>query len=379
MHVCNVISTPYPPWEGIGQYIRGYSTKLLEKGHQVTIITRGPWKKTQRETIDGIELIKVPFFPLYPFYIHLHGLFVNNLFKSLEPQVDIVHIHSPLSPLVKTSLPVIVTIHSPLLSDSEHVEVRSLSSLLTKISARLVSYPLELKLINASDMVTTVSNSVAQELQSYQLDPKTVRILYNGVDETFFSPQPNKQCGGTKNILYVGRITREKGLFDLIEAGRYICDKRSDVHFTCVGNGKELGILKQNTRTRGLEDKFTFTGQVDKKRLLKLYHDADIFVFPSYHEGFPTVLLEAMACGLPIVATDVNGNRDVLSAGKNGVLVPPKSPKGMAEAILTLIENEPLADTLGTHARKTVEENYTWDIVTNRILECYYLLDGRRS
>ena len=74
MNICILISTPFPPEEGIGNYVYGVSTKLIEKGHEVTVITRGSWNKTQREVINGIDVIKAPFIPLYPFYIHVHEL-----------------------------------------------------------------------------------------------------------------------------------------------------------------------------------------------------------------------------------------------------------------------------------------------------------------
>ena len=378
MHICNVISVPFPPWEGIGYYLYGFCTKLIERGHKVTIITRGSWNKTQRENLGGIEVIRAPFIPLYPFYLYIHGIFLNKVVKSLESHVDIIHIHTPLPPLVRTSLPVVTTIHSPILSDIKYSTINSIYSLFSKISARFVSYPLELKLIEASDAVTTVSKSVAKELQEYRLDPNEVKIIYNGVDEKLFYPK-QKKSENVKHIVYVGRMDREKGVFDLVESGKYICNERPDVSFIFVGKGRDLDRLKQKTKKMGLEDRFKFLGQVEKNRLVEIYQDADIFVFPSYHEGLPAVVLEAMSCGLPVIATDVRGNQDLISAGENGILVPPRSPSEIAKAITTLIEDEKLKEKLGKNARKTIEDKYTWDAVTNRILECYELLDKNQS
>ncbi|HEC80951.1 MAG TPA: glycosyltransferase family 1 protein, partial [Thermoplasmatales archaeon] len=200
MRICMVISTPFPPEEGIGYYTYNLSKKLIEKGHQVVVITRGFWSKTQRESIDDIEVIKAPFIPIYPFYIHVHGMLVDKVFKKLESEVDVVHFHTPLPPLIKTSLPVVTTIHTPMLSDNRYIEVSSLYSLLSKISARLVSYPVELKLIQASDIVTTVSKSVAQELKEYHLNPEKVIVVGNGVDEKFFYPKQKILEEGKKYI-----------------------------------------------------------------------------------------------------------------------------------------------------------------------------------
>ncbi len=102
-----------------------------------------------------------------------------------------------------------------------------------------------------------------------------------------------------------------------------------------------------------------------------MYQNATLFVFPSYHEGLPGVVLEAMSCGLPIIATDVRGNRDLISTGENGILVPPRSPRKIAEAITTVIDDETLRKKLGKNARETIEDGYTWDEVSNKFLKCY--------
>lgn len=366
-----VISTPFPPEEGIGYYTYNLSKKLIEKGHQVVVITRGFWSRTERESIDDIEVIKAPFIPIYPFYIHVHGMLVDKVFKKLESKVDVVHFHTPLPPLIKTSLPVVTTIHTPMLSDNRYIEVSSLYSLLSKISARLVSYPVELKLIQASDIVTTVSKSVAQELKEYHLNPEKVIVVGNGVDEKFFYPKQKILEDGKKYIMFAGRIDREKGLFDLVESATYICSEKPDVFFIIAGKGRDLGKLQWSIRKAKLQDRFIFPGQVDKDQLVKLYQNATIFVFPSYHEGLPGAVLEAMSCGLPVIATDVRGNRDLISNGETGILVPPRSPKKMAEAISMLLEDEKLRKTLGKNARKIVERSYTWDVVSNKFLRCY--------
>jgi glycosyltransferase involved in cell wall biosynthesis len=137
--------------------------------------------------------------------------------------------------------------------------------------------------------------------------------------------------------------------------------------------------LKEKTKKLGLQDKFTFLGQVDKDRLITLYQNATIFILPSYHEGLPTVILEAMACGLPVIATRVRGNQDLVSTGENGILVLPNAPKKLAEAISMLLADEELRKKIVKNARKTIEEKYTWDIISDNILKCYsQLLEDTR-
>ena len=369
MHICIIMSLPVPPEEGIGNYVYGLSTKLIEKGHKVTIITRGNWNKTEREVIDGIEIIKVRFIPLYPFYIHLHGIFVNKIFRSLESHIDVVHVHTPLSPFIKTSLPLITTIHTSILTNIRSIEVINFRSIIERIMGRFVSYPIESKLLKRSDMITTVSHHVAQELREYGVNPNEVTVIGNGVDETIFTPIKNKT--EDKYILYTGRLGYRKGLFDLIDCGKYICEKYPDVTFVIPGKGALLGKLQKRVEEIDLQERFKFLGYVDRERLVNLYQNATIHVIPSHYEGLPTVLLEAMACGLPVVATAVSGNLDVISSGENGILISPKKPKEMADAVSMLLDDDEMRRRLGKAARRTIEERYTWDCICDTILKCY--------
>lgn len=378
MKICMVLSTPFPPKEGIGYYTYNLSKKLIEVGHKVVVITRGSLTKTQKEVFDNIEVIRTPFIPIYPFYLHIHSLFVKKALQSMESEIDLVHIHSPLPPNIKTIHPIILTIHTPMLSDNNYINIKSFYSLLTKISARFVSFPLELKHIKSSDIITTVSDSVAEELEEYGLNPDEVSVVSNGVDTNLFYPNKKESKINKKYIMYAGRIDREKGLFDLIESAKYICSKRTDISFIIAGNGRDINKLKRKIKKIGLQNRFTFLGQIEKDHIIKLYQSATLFILPSYHEGLPTVLLEAMSCGLPVIATDVRGNRDLISNGVNGFLVPPKNPKKMTETISILLENQSLREQVGKNARKTIMENYTWNAVSYKFLKYYELLGGNQ-
>jgi glycosyltransferase involved in cell wall biosynthesis len=363
------MSTQFPPEEGIGNYVYGLSKKLIEKGHKVTVMNRGSWHITQREVFEGIEVIKVRYIPVYPFYIHLHGIFLNEIFRSLESGIDIVHVHTPLSPFIKTSLPLITTVHTPMLTDTRSIEVNDLRSMMERLMGRFVSYPIESKLLKRADIITTVANSVAQELKEYNINPEAVNVIGNGVDEKIFVPLKNK--GEEKYILFTGRLAYRKGLFDLIECGKLICKKYDEVNFIIVGDGMLRAKLQMEVRNSGLEKRIIFKGRVSKTELINFYQNATIHVIPSHYEGLPTVLLEAMSCGLPVIATAVSGNLDVIENGKNGLLIPPGSPERLANAISILLGDSSKRSELGRAARKTIEEKFTWDIISNRMIQCY--------
>lgn len=372
MNVCIISSAPFPPREGIGNYIFNLSKNLSEEGHEITLMTRGGLI-SKKEYFEDIKIFKPIFIPCYPLHVHFHKIFVDRLFHKIESRFDIVHIHTPLAPIVSTRLPMISTVHTPIKMSISNFESTGAFSHLSRYQSR-ISTILEHKLLNSSDTITAVSNSVANELaKEYGIQKERIEIINNGVNETIFEPNYNNEKNEKheKYILTVGRLAYRKGLLDFIECGKYVCNRYSDIKFIIVGEGILRNRLQRTVKNFGLENRFIFKGHVTKAELIRLYQNATVYVMPSYYEGLPTVLLEAMSCGLPVVATAVSGNVDVVSSGKNGMLVPPKSPKDLANAISILLDNDDLRKKLGKNARKTVEENYTWKITSDKIMEIY--------
>lgn len=361
-----IISAPMPPQEGIGNYVYNLSKNLLERGHQITIITRGSMH-VNTGSINGITIIRVPFIPLYPLHISIHGLFVDKVFNSIEKNYDIVHIHAPLTPIVKTSLPIVSTIHGSMVENSKALEVIDINSAASRILSSFVSYPLVLKLIEKSSLVTTVSNSVASELKKYYGLDNAV-VVGNGVNEKDFLPRRVKDQ--ENYILYVGRLSYGKGLFDLLDAIKLICENY-DTKFMIVGEGNIAGKLKKKVKKEKLNNNVLFKGYIGGEDLIRLYQNATMFVLPSHYEGLPTVLLEAMSCALPSIAASVSGCVDVIQNGENGLLVPPRSPIKLAESVNMLLEDSLLREKLGNNARKTIEERFTWNFVANQMEKCY--------
>ncbi|HZK72189.1 MAG TPA: glycosyltransferase family 4 protein [Clostridia bacterium] len=376
LRICMIFSTPFPPREGIGNYVCNLSQKLVLKGHKVTLITRGSLN-FKEEKYEEINILKPTFLPFYPFHVHFHRIFVNRLIKKFESNFDIIHIHSPLSPVISTKIPIISTIHTPMKTDTLNFESVGIFSYAAKAQSK-VSYKLEQDLLAKSKIITTVSSTVANELvNEYGINYNDINIIYNGVNEEVFVPLDKKSS--EKYILYVGSLAYRKGLFDLIDCAKYVCTNYADIKFVVLGDGVLKDRLKKKVKELNLEDRVLFKGHVSKRDLISYYQNALIHVIPSHYEGLPTVLLEAMSCGLAVVATAVSGNIDVISSEDNGILVPSKSPVEMAEKISFLIENNDFREALGMNARKTIEEHFTWDIISNNILSYYESLMGEKS
>jgi glycosyltransferase involved in cell wall biosynthesis len=232
-------------------------------------------------------------------------------------------------------------------------------------------YPrIELKILRASMKISAVSQSVAKELKEYGLDIQEITAVGNGVDEKTFVPLRNRNYS-EKYVLFTGWLTARKGLFDLIECAEYVCRVYSDVNFVICGTGPFFRKLEKEIRSRGLQKRIMLLGYVNRTKLIQTFQNATVQVIPSHYEGMPTVLLEAMSCGLPVVATDISGNNDVISSGVNGFLVPPKCPEEMAKIVNRLIDDISLRENIGRAARKTIEKYYTWDTIADNILKCY--------
>jgi len=161
-----------------------------------------------------------------------------------------------------------------------------------------------------------------------------------------------------------------------------VCGERPDVQFWIAGKGPMEDALHKAIHEGDLDERVLLLGHVaDRERMLKLYQGAALFVHAAHREGLPTVLLEAMACGRPVIATAVSGALDVVISGENGLLVPPRAPAQMAEAVNHLLSDGPMRDQLGMAARRTIEARFSWDIVSNNYLELYQRLsaEGRPS
>src|SRR5262249_5455241 len=154
---------------------------------------------------------------------------------------------------------------------------------------------------------------------------------------------------------------------DLIECARRLRPEFPNLQFWIAGSGPLEQSLRTQVARADLKNVVLFLGHIgDREKIVKLYQRATLFLHPAHYEGLPTVLLEAMACGRPCVATAVSGALDVIEHGVNGLLVPPHSPAEMAAAIRRLWVAPELAEHLGRAARQTVEARYSWEKVGAR-------------
>ncbi len=204
--------------------------------------------------------------------------------------------------------------------------------------------------------------------------PGPFEIIPNGVDVAHFSPNvtPIEEfCDGKQNILFLGRLEHRKGLKYLLRAYKQIKREMPNTRLIVVGPGTRLrkGYEKWVKRNH-LED-VVFTGYVRYSDLPRYYKTADVYCSPATgRESQGIVLLEGMAVGTPIVASNIPGYASVVTHGEEGLLVPPKNSQELARALISLLKDEKLRQQMGAKGRATAEK-YSWERVAQRVVDYY--------
>jgi glycosyltransferase involved in cell wall biosynthesis len=196
-----------------------------------------------------------------------------------------------------------------------------------------------------------------------------IRVATNGIDTLFFQPQPKKKF--KYDVLYLGRLIKTKGVTYLIEA---MAELRTlpDLRLAIAGCGPELNNLKSLADKLGVKKRISFLGYIKDQALPKLYNSSAICVFPSYdREGILTTMLEAAACGRPIITTSACSMSEFLRDDYNGLLVKPKSSSAIAQAIKKLYRQPVVAAKLGRQARKSIEQQWSWEKKIKKMEKIY--------
>lgn len=202
------------------------------------------------------------------------------------------------------------------------------------------------------------------------LDYKDVIKIPNGVDTNYFTSKPRKST--TKNILFVGRFVEQKNLFTLLKVfSDVVKHKKVNANLTMVGDGPLLKKLKAYALELGVSNNIKWESWADKSKLLELYHKADCFINISLYEGMSNAVLEAMSCGLPIIASSIMGNKELVNHGVNGFLYNLGEDEKLETYILNLLQNDEMTIEFGRHSREFVEKKFSWNNVAQRYINLF--------
>lgn len=224
------------------------------------------------------------------------------------------------------------------------------------------------------NMFISISTETRDEMEEESLQP--IQLIPNGVDTAYFVPvdisiklnlrKKMNILPSEKIVLFVGKFDAQKNVQVLLEAMRHV---DSEIHASIVGDGHLRGLLEEFAKVHDLSNRVTFCGATENIR--DYYSIADLFVLPSRAEGLSNVILEAMASGLPVIASDVPGNRFVIRNGQDGYLTPPENAQELAHAIEQVFKDTAHARATGISARKTAEERFSIDRVVDSYVTLY--------
>jgi glycosyltransferase involved in cell wall biosynthesis len=212
-----------------------------------------------------------------------------------------------------------------------------------------------------------VANSQGLKELALKTDPQqTIGVIYNGIDTQLFKPTGSKDS--VFRILCVARLIERKGIKYLIEAADQLIKQYKNVELMLVGKGNIENELKNEVQRRGIAKQVKFMGFVAQADLPHIYNLAKVFVLPSLNEGMSNTVLEAMACGLPIVATVTGGTAELVK--DNGFTIPMREGRAIYETCLKLIEDEELRQKMGDKSRE-IAESMSWQKIAAEYINIY--------
>ena len=380
MKVC-IVTTAFPRWldDNHGPFVHGAALALMQKGLDVLVITmHSPGVKT-RETWNGIEIIRPKYLPtrmevLRQVTAGIPHIWENRPFARLAilpfmavhtfataryaKNYDIVHANwtlSGTSALISQfwhRSPYIVTVQGSDIFRTTHLPfVRQITKLV----------------LNRAACVIAISQALSEALIDLGITANKIEIIPNGVDTNFVRPPASER---EHLLLFVGSLIKRKGVRYLIQAMPQVLQKIPDIRLAIIGEGPQQEELVRLSSELEISDKVQFIGSQNQTQVREWMQRAKLLILPSIEEGLGVVLLEALACGTPCVASNVGGISDVVSQDV-GLLVPPAKPFALADAITSMLMKQDQWEKYSQRARERALQEFSWDIVSNRILQIY--------
>ena len=352
----------YPPFLGGTERVAyEVATEQARQGEIVEVVTSTiGYKKGYKDSkisgytvtrLAGISLFNVPIIPAL-------------LFSLLrQPRDAVFHVH-----VVQAFIPEIAVFAARLRGAKVimHFHLDVVASGTFGIIFTWYKRLLFARTLRAAQRIIVFSQDQAKLVtQKYKVEPSAIAIIPNGVASQYFF-KGERTLPAKPTLLFVGRLSPQKNVQQLLHALHGVSDTFQTI---IVGEGSLAAELQKLSRDLALQN-VAFLGRVEGEELLTLYRQATVFVLPSEREGMPLVVIEAMAMGLPVVATDVLGTRDLVKEGQNGLLATYNSPASLRKALLTIVSNASRYAKLSKGAQLQAK-GYTWAHVVGKLREVY--------
>jgi glycosyltransferase involved in cell wall biosynthesis len=313
-----------------------------------------------------IDNVKEGFFVKFQFLTFIIFNVVNSCWKLKD--MDIVHVQWPIpnglgALFLKKffKIPYINTIHG------EEVY----------LSKRYHTLFILKSMVNNSSKTITNSSATLKSCLDGGLDQNKLKIIPFGVDSSYFKPLNVDKNEEIFEILSVGYLIERKGFKYLISAVKEVLKVHNNVRLKIVGSGPEEQPIKNQINEFDLEKHVEIISNISDEELLKMYNSSDLFVLPSIvdsqgnTEGLGVVLLEAMACKLPVIGSNIGGIPDIVHDGETGLLFPQKNVSELSKSINKIIENPDISERIAESGYQMVKDNFSWERIAKDYIDVY--------
>ncbi len=359
LHI-GIITGDYWSRSGVGTSVREWVCRLADNKYSVSVAAPDVKKEDNSEYINYIKIKNIPFIPQVFFIL------TNLILIHLKHRFDVVHTHDSIAFFASyifskfSGVPNIFTFHASIFSKGREVDYNWLDRAIYKITNRFAA--------RYADRIICVSRDMMNCARVAGAEEDKLQLIYNPIDLTSFKYEEMKE---KKNVcLYVGALRPSKGVEYLIKAVPKVLKIFPEVKFVLIGDGPSRRKIEKLISIHEINQSVEVKGYISRKNLEQYYKGADIFVMPSVNEPQGIVALEAMACGLPVVASNVGGIPEMVKDCHNGLLVEPGFADLLAEKIIMLLKNESLRQSCSNGALETARL-FSWDRNVGRIYEIY--------
>ena len=375
MRIAIVTYTYYPLIGGQEVFAQEVAEHFVKKGWEVDIITMYLDKSLKKlENINNVMVHRIGMGKIkyLSFLMGYFRLVCYLLRLDKGKKYDLIHAVGDGHPSIITITikklkrkPGMITIQGGCISAGFK------SNLSGRISRKLQEWSFK----NA-DLVHVISQSLAERAK--KLGAENIVIIPNGVDSRLFKPMGKKELrkkygisAEEKIIISVARLDPVKGVDYLIKATALVGGGIPDLRLIVIGDGEQRKQLEELINRLYLDSKVHLLGFLSHQQISEYLNMSDVFVLPSRHEGLGIALIEAMACGVPVIGSRVDGIPDVIDDGKNGILVPPGDVNELAEAIERLLRDKNLRDNFTKAGFEKVQERFLWNSILQQIEQIY--------
>jgi glycosyltransferase involved in cell wall biosynthesis len=356
-----LINSEYPPiGGGAGNASQHITRELAALGHEIIVITAHFRGLPKLETHNGVTVRRIPALRRRQdrsgaleqlAFILSASLSTFRLVRQSKADVTLAFFGMPSGAVAWTlkkffRIPYVVSLRGGDVPGFRPYDFKTMHRLLAPF-LRVIWH----------DASAVIANSRGLRDLALAFDSSIeIPIIPNGVDVSQYPA--GDRAWSPPRLLSVGRIVHQKGLDLGLRALAGLKDL--DWEWRIAGDGPQVESLQSLAAELGIAERIAFLGWQSREELAKWYHQSNLFLFPSRHEGMPNAVLEAMAGGLPVIATRIAGNEELVLDGGTGLLVPTESVDNLREALRKLLSNPTLRQRMGTASRQRVEQNYTW-------------------